>query len=79
MKTNEIKKGTRIQLANGWFGTMMDNRRGNIRMAEVEGMYTEMGSVYAWDIKRVLVGEYWVPVELTPAQRKARRAASLFS
>lgn len=50
MTTNEIKKGMRFKLANGWWATMMDNKRGNIRMAQVEGLYTEIGSVYAHDI-----------------------------
>ena len=49
MTTNEIKKGMRFKLANGWWATMMDNKRGNIRMAEVEGLYKEIGSVYAHD------------------------------
>ena len=40
MRTNDIKKGTRIKLHNGWFGTMMDNKKGNVRMAEVQGIYT---------------------------------------
>jgi hypothetical protein len=51
MKTNDIKKGYRVKLDNGWMGTMMDNARGNTRMVEVEGFYTETGSVYAHDIK----------------------------
>ena len=54
MKTNQIKKGTRIQLNNGWYGTMMDNARGNRRLVEVEGFATETGSIYAWDIAYVV-------------------------
>jgi len=50
MKTNELKKGMRIQLANGWKGTMADNMKGNTRLVEVEGIYTETGSVYSHDI-----------------------------
>ena len=72
MKTNDIKKGMKIQLNNGWFATMFDNKKGNIRMAEVEGIYTEIGSVYAHDIARVKVNEAWVPVEHTPAQLKLK-------
>jgi hypothetical protein len=26
-KTNDIKKGVRAQLANGWYATMADNRK----------------------------------------------------
>jgi hypothetical protein len=68
MKTNDIKKGMRIQLACGWFGTMYDNKKGNIRMAEVEGFCTEIGSVYAHDIRMVLVDGRWKAVEHTPEQ-----------
>ncbi len=68
MKTNDIKKGMRVQLNNGWFGTMYDNMRGNTRMVEVEGHYTEIGSVYSHDIVKVLVNDVWVDVEHTKAQ-----------
>ena len=63
MKTNDIKKGMRIQLKNGWFGTMKDNKKGNIRMAEIEGFFTEIGSIYADDINRVEVDGEWQKVE----------------
>lgn len=56
MKTNELKKGDRVILRHtSWPATVMDNRKGNTRMCEVRGMYTEMGSVYSHDI------EYYVP------------------
>ena len=32
MFTNDIKKGMRVQLNNGWYGTMYDNRKGNTRI-----------------------------------------------
>lgn len=78
MFTNDIKKGMRIQLANGWYGTMMDNKKGNTRMAEIEGYYTEIGSVYAWDIKKVQVNQSWVNVELTDKQAKDKKVVSAF-
>ena len=74
MKTNDLKKGTRIRLANGWYATLADNKKGNIRMATVEGFFTETGSVYGHDIIEALdtiTGE-WVPVEHTKDQLKAR-------
>lgn len=71
--TNDLKKGTRIKLANGWYGTLMDNRKGNVRMAEVEGLYTEMGSVYGHDIVQALVGKEWMAVAHTPQQTKSRQ------
>jgi len=33
-----------------WEGTIADNRHGNIRMVDVRGWETEIGSVYAHDI-----------------------------
>ncbi len=70
MKTNEIKKGMRVLLANGWEATMLDNAKGNIRYAEVEGYVTESGSIYAHDIVRVLNKEgEWELVELTDKQK----------
>ena len=71
MLTNDIKKGTRIRLRNGWEAEMADNKKGNIRLAKVFGLYTELGSVYAWDIVQAQMGEEWVDVELTPKQEKS--------
>jgi len=77
MKTNDLKKGNRVQLRNGWFATMEDNKRGNTRMATVEGFYTEMGSVYAHDIGwAVLPTGELIEIEHTPAQLKLRMAVS---
>lgn len=78
MKTNEIKKGMRVQLRNGWYGTMADNMRGNIRMVDVEGIVREIGSVYSHDIMRVLTptkdatttAPAWHKVEHTSEQLK---------
>lgn len=78
VKTNELKKGVRIQLANGWYGTMADNMKGNTRMATIEGNYTETGSVYAHDIKRAMVDNVWVDVEHTPAQIKLKNMVASF-
>ena len=50
MKTNDMKYGTRILLACGWQATLKDNAKGATRVAEVEGFYTEIGSVYTHDI-----------------------------
>lgn len=70
MKTNDLKKGARVLLRNGWLATLQDNKKGDIRFAEVEGIYTELGSVYSHDIERALVEGHWVPVEHTEAQLK---------
>jgi hypothetical protein len=78
MFTNELKKGARVQLRNGWFATIEDNLKGNTRLATVEGYVTEMGSVYSHDIMAVLAsvdGDYevWDDVQHTPAQEKLRK------
>jgi hypothetical protein len=77
MKTNDIKKGMRIKLANGWYGTMMDNKRGNIRLAEVEGIHKEIGSIYAHDIISVEQPDgVWHVVEHTKQQKQTADAVS---
>lgn len=73
MLINDVKKGMRVQMANGWFGTMYDNRKGTIRQVDVEGDFRETGSVYAHDIKKVKVNGVWEDVELSPAQLKASK------
>jgi hypothetical protein len=73
VKTNDIKKGIRVRLHNGWYGTMADNARGNTRMVDVEGYYRETGSVYAHDIASAdMPGSGWVPVEYTQKQYDLR-------
>jgi hypothetical protein len=83
MLVNDIKKGMTISMTHGRVGTMLDNKKGNIRMVEVTNSVNgpEMGSVYAKDILMVRILEsatgtepmdgVWVDVELSPAQRKA--------
>ena len=83
MKTNDIKKGMRIQMRNGWYGTMYDNAKGNIRMCEIEGFEKEIGSVYSHDIVKVLVTQTgfnptWVSIDHTPAQNSMRRMVENF-
>lgn len=62
MKTNDLKKGDRVRLRNGWFATVEDNRRGVRRMLTVEGFYTEMGDVYSHDIEYYILPEGTDPV-----------------
>lgn len=70
MKTNDIKSGIKVQLRNGWYGIMRDNMRGNTRIVEVHGHYTETGSVYSSDIMRANVNGVWYDIEHTDAQIK---------
>jgi hypothetical protein len=51
MTTNELKKGARVILTNGWFAEIYDNLKGGTRLAKVYGFATEIGSVYAHDIE----------------------------
>jgi hypothetical protein len=74
VKTNDLKKGTRVKLRNGWFGTVFDNGRGNTRMVTVEGFETETGSVYAHDIMEYQDAQgYWFAVEHTESQLKFQK------
>lgn len=72
MKTNELKKEVRIKLRNGWEAVIKDNQKGNTRMCEVYGHYTEIGSVYSHDIVKAQINGQWVDVEHTPAQLELR-------
>ncbi len=80
MKTNELKKGTRIQLRCGWFATLIDNMKGNTRLADVEGYCREMGSIYSHDIARYQdsTGQWHNDIELTPSQIKCQKLAASF-
>ena len=79
VKTNELKKGARILLRNGWYATIADNARGNTRMATVEGDYTETGSVYSHDIVAVIQSDGTrIAIEHTPAQVKLRNTVASF-
>ena len=78
IKTNDIKKGDIFVETNGWFGEMIDNMKGNIRLANIHGLFTEMGSIYAWDIAQVCKNGKIYDVELTPKQEKDKERCSLF-
>lgn len=78
MKTSEIKKGMRILLSNGWYATMMDNGRGTTRLAEVEGYYTETGSVYSHDIFAVEVNGQFQKVDYTEKELKLKKTVTEF-
>ena len=73
MLTNNLKKGAKIILQNGWHATIADNMRGNIRLAEVQGLYTETGSIYAHNIKFAVIDGKNVLIELTDNQKKSAR------
>lgn len=78
MKTNDLKKGMRIRLACGWYATIMDNKKGDTRLAEVEGDYTEIGSVYSHDIVTAFVDNNWIRIEHTPKQLQLKQRVEEF-
>ena len=79
MQTNELKKGDRVVLANGWQATIEDNRKGNTRLATVYGIFTEMGSVYSHDIlyKVDMTTGQTTPIDHTPQQNKVKTMNNL--
>jgi hypothetical protein len=79
MKTNDLKKGARVRLRNGWYATIADNMKGDIRMATVEGDYTETGSVYSHDIMIHIDKDGNAhSIEHTPKQLKLREQVERF-
>ena len=81
MKTNDLKKGTRVLLRNGWEADIWDNRKGNTRVCNVYGDFTEAGSIYAHDIVayKDVNGFWYYDIEYTPDQlRCKRRNAEIF-
>ena len=71
MLANDIKSGRRGMLDNGWAFTMKDNMKGVVRMAEVEGFFTEIGSIYMHDVAYIIndAGEP-EEVEFTAGQQR---------
>lgn len=72
MKTNDLKRGARVLLANGWEADIMDSMKGNTRLARVYGYETEIGSVYSHDIVKVRIDDEWSDIEHTIDQGKLR-------
>jgi hypothetical protein len=79
MFTNELKKGDKVRLRNGWDAKLEDNMKGVTRLCTVYGDFTEMGSVYSHDImfKYEADGTH-TKIEYTPAQLKCKASANSF-
>jgi len=80
VKTNDIKKGTKIksvQLGVPVTGIMLDNKKGNTRLVDVKGsevgLFDEMGSVYSHDIILAEIDGVWQSVEHTEKQLNLKR------
>jgi hypothetical protein len=69
LNTNDLKKGTQIMLKNGWAAVIYDNKKGNTRLAEVDGIFKEIGSIYAHDIDQAFINNEWQPVTHTKNQK----------
>jgi hypothetical protein len=75
MFTNELKKGDKIRLRNGWDAKLEDNLKGNTRLCTVYGFCTEMGSVYSHDIVfKYNADGSTTKIEYTPSQLKLRQS-----
>ena len=70
MLANEMKKGTEVTQHNGWYAKIMDNKKGMVRLAEVHGFFTEIGSIYIDDIDMIKTEHGWEKIEFSPAQQK---------
>jgi len=76
---NEMKKGMRGALINGWHFEVMDNRKGARRMLKVFGDYTETGDCFVWDIDYVVGAEgERVGLTIPAAYHKERVAIERF-
>lgn len=62
LTADDQKKGTWVQLSNGWFAILMDNNKGNIRLAEVQGEYVEIGPIHSRDIVKAKINGEWVEI-----------------
>ena len=69
LNTNDLKKGTQIILKNGFGAVLIDNKKGNIRYADVKGIFNEIGSIYSHDIDQAFINNEWQPVIHTKKQK----------
>jgi 5'(3')-deoxyribonucleotidase len=77
MKTIELKKGDKVLLTCGFMAEIMDNKRGNIRLANI---YTDRGEemckVFVWDINAFVEEKngdlLFKTIDLTPAEKKVK-------
>ena len=73
IRRNDLKKGDIVGTKDGWKAEIMDDKKGNIRLAKVHGPFTDIGSVYTYDIDHVIQFKgkpgKWI-IEYTPAEQK---------
>ena len=77
IEPNDIKKCDIGYLKNGWKFEMMDNKKGNIRMAMVHGDFPEMGSIYTHDIDFIEKDGDDVPVNASRYEKQTTMIRNL--
>ena len=77
IEPNDIKKGDIGYLKNGWKFEMMDNKKGNIRMAMVHGDFPERGSSYTHDIAFIEKDGDDVPVNASRYEKQTTMIRNL--
>jgi hypothetical protein len=68
IRTDQLKKGMRVRLRNGWEALVVQECNGNTLLAKVFGDFTETGSIYAHNVAAAMVDGKWVDVEMTAEQ-----------
>lgn len=76
--TDQLKKGTRIRLRNGWEAIVVGECNGNSLNAKVYGDFAETGSVYVHNIETAEVNGEWVDVELNEEQAQFQKEVMPF-
>ncbi len=71
--SNDLKDGDVFIQTNGWVGEIVDNGRGNTRIANIHGFCAEAGSIYVWDISQVAKEGVLRRIQLTPKQEKDKK------
>jgi len=74
--SNDIKEGDVFVQTNGWVGEMVDNMKGNTRVANIHGFFTEAFCIYVWDISQVAKDGVLRDIKLTPKQWKDKERIS---
>jgi hypothetical protein len=78
IRTDQLKKGARVRMRNGWEAIVVKECDGNTLIAKVFGAFTETGSVYAHNIVATMVDGKWIDVEMTEEQARFYREVKPF-
>ena len=79
IRTDQLTKGTRVRMRNGWEAIVVEPCKGNTLVAKVFGDFTETGNVYAHNIVATEVDGKWVEVEMTEEQMQFYEQLKMFS